>query len=206
MCMSNHDVFCMFIHLHLDITWKPGAMCPTVLVKRIVLTQTFPFSNFQFLSNLCSPMSGLDNSAKTHNQPIFRHSLDAVLQYFLWKSAINPEILAENSELNEIYLFTPENVKQMLICLFTTTQFGKNGSVTVFGKLHYQVSCLKIVLTRQKDKIFLKPFLYNARLEWKMEGWRQNGETTIVLYPSSCSNITCCSKVQVYHLVVVLVH
>ena len=33
------------------------------------------------LSNLYSPMSGLDNSAKTRYQPIFWHCLGAVLQY-----------------------------------------------------------------------------------------------------------------------------
>ena len=37
----------------------------------------FPTPNFRFLvpSNLCSSMSGLDNSVKTHYQPIFRHCL-----------------------------------------------------------------------------------------------------------------------------------
>ena len=37
----------------------------------------FPTPNFLFLalSNLCSPMSGLDKSAKTRYQPIFRHCL-----------------------------------------------------------------------------------------------------------------------------------
>ena len=42
----------------------------------------FPTPNFcqTVPSNLCS-MSGLDNSAKTHYQPIFRHCLVAVLQY-----------------------------------------------------------------------------------------------------------------------------
>ena len=47
-------------------------------------------------------MSGLDNSAKT--------------SYQLWKSALNPEMWAENSKnFNEIGdLFDPENVKQML--------------------------------------------------------------------------------------------
>ena len=42
-------------------------------------------------------MSGLDNSAKTHYQPIFRHCLGAVLQYLVIL-VLNPEIWAENRE------------------------------------------------------------------------------------------------------------
>ena len=42
--------------------------------------QFFSISN-SLLSNLCSQISGLGNSAKTRYQPIFRHFLGAVLQY-----------------------------------------------------------------------------------------------------------------------------
>ena len=44
-----------------------------------------PFFNSLFCitvpSNLCSPMSGLDNSAKTHYQPICWHCFGVVSQY-----------------------------------------------------------------------------------------------------------------------------
>ena len=53
------------------------------IFKLSVFCQTVP-------SNLCS-MLGLDNSAKTHYQPIFQHCLGAVLQYLVIL-VLNPAI------------------------------------------------------------------------------------------------------------------
>ena len=54
-----------------------------------------PIFSFSLRQTYVHPMSGLD---KTRCQSIFRHCLDAVLGYFLWKSALNCKIWAENTE------------------------------------------------------------------------------------------------------------
>ena len=61
-----------------------------------------------------------------------------------------------------------------------------------YDRVNYRVNTAEI-------QIFLKPFLYNARLESKMEGWGKKGvQTMVVLHPNSCYNGPCCSEVQVF--------
>ena len=61
-----------------------------------------------------------------------------------------------------------------------------------YDHVNYRVNTAEI-------QIFLKPFLYNARLESKMEGWGKKGvQTMVVLYTNSCYNGPCCSEVQVF--------
>ena len=84
----------------------------------------FPFSNPQFLRNSTRwfyvHQFDLDCWAKTHCQPIIRHCLGCcftISSDFLWKSALIPEIWAENRKnFNKISdVSDSENEKQMLV-------------------------------------------------------------------------------------------
>ena len=92
-------------------------------VKIPIFFSIFQLPIFVRSVNLCSPMSGLDNSAKTRYQPIFWHCLGAVTisNDFLWKWALNPEIWAESSEnsnkvgdLFDIEFFFFGNIRQFI--------------------------------------------------------------------------------------------